>query len=191
MISLRRIREILDTEPAMTFNDLPDEELEGSLSFENVTFTYPNDDEPMLKNVTFEIAPGQMVGVVGATGAGKSTSSVNSTTFLIHRRDLSRLVARIFETSAREPYVKQFPLSCNVLFSLAEPLQIIFVKGKAMPACQKWNVQHGLPKPVNLSGAWKTNLRVRSKNEAPIFWWTKTTDVHCPWDCQQSPYPDF
>ena len=83
MISLRRIREILDTEPAMTFKDLPDEELEGSLSFENVTFTYPNDDEPMLKNVTFEIAPGQMVGVVGATGAGKST--------------LAQLIPRLFD----------------------------------------------------------------------------------------------
>ena len=82
MISLRRIREVLDTEPAMTFKDLPDEELEGSLSFENVTFTYPNDEEPMLKNVTFEVAPGQMVGVVGATGAGEvHSSSVNSTTF--------------------------------------------------------------------------------------------------------------
>ena len=83
MISLRRIREILDTEPAMTFKNLPDEELEGSLSFENVTFTYPNDDEPMLKNVTFDIAPGQMVGVVGATGAGKST--------------LAQLIPRLFD----------------------------------------------------------------------------------------------
>lgn len=73
MISLRRIREILDTEPAMTFKDVEDEELEGSLSFENVTFTYPNDEEPILKDVSFNIAPGEMVGVVGATGAGKST----------------------------------------------------------------------------------------------------------------------
>ena len=47
MISLRRIREILDTEPAMTFKDVEDEELEGSLSFENVTFTYP-----MMKNLS-------------------------------------------------------------------------------------------------------------------------------------------
>lgn len=49
MISMRRIREILDAEPAMTFKDIPDEELVGSLSFENVTFTYPMDKEPMLK----------------------------------------------------------------------------------------------------------------------------------------------
>ena len=83
MISLRRIREILDTEPAMTFEDVEDEELEGSLSFENVTFTYPNDEEPILKDVSFDIAAGEMVGVVGATGAGKST--------------LAQLIPRLFD----------------------------------------------------------------------------------------------
>jgi len=83
MISLRRIREILDTEPAMTFNDVEDEELEGSLSFKNVTFTYPNDEEPILKDVSFDIAAGEMVGVVGATGAGKST--------------LAQLIPRLFD----------------------------------------------------------------------------------------------
>ncbi len=83
MISLRRIREILDTEPAMTFKDVEDEDLEGSLSFENVTFTYPNDEEPILKDVSFDIAVGEMVGVVGATGAGKST--------------LAQLIPRLFD----------------------------------------------------------------------------------------------
>ncbi len=57
----------------MTFVDVPDEELNGSIVFDNVTFTYPHDTEPTLKNISFEIESGQMVGVVGATGAGKST----------------------------------------------------------------------------------------------------------------------
>ena len=83
IISIRRIKEVLATEPAMAFPDSPDEELEGSLSFEHVTFSYPNDDEPMLKDISFEVEPGQMIGVVGATGAGKST--------------LAQLIPRLFD----------------------------------------------------------------------------------------------
>ena len=83
IISIRRIKEVLATEPAMAFPDSPDEELEGSLSFEHVTFSYPNDDEPMLKDISFEVEPGQMIGVVGVTGAGKST--------------LAQLIPRLFD----------------------------------------------------------------------------------------------
>lgn len=83
MISMRRINEIMDTKPAMDFKDVPDEKLSGSLRFDHVTFTYPNDDEPMLKDVSFEVEAGQMVGVVGATGAGKST--------------LAQLIPRLFD----------------------------------------------------------------------------------------------
>ncbi|HFI0620183.1 TPA: ABC transporter ATP-binding protein [Streptococcus suis] len=82
-ISINRIAEVINTEPAMTFVDVPDEELNGSIVFDNVTFTYPHDTEPTLKNISFEIEPGQMVGVVGATGAGKST--------------LAQLIPRLFD----------------------------------------------------------------------------------------------
>ena len=82
-ISIKRIAEVLNTEPAMTFVDVPDEELNGSILFDNVTFTYPHDTEPTLKNISFEIESGQMVGVVGATGAGKST--------------LAQLIPRLFD----------------------------------------------------------------------------------------------
>ncbi|HEL1557482.1 TPA: ABC transporter ATP-binding protein [Streptococcus suis] len=82
-ISIKRITEVLNTEPAMTFADVPDEELNGKIVFDNVTFTYPHDTEPTLKNISFEIESGQMVGVVGATGAGKST--------------LAQLIPRLFD----------------------------------------------------------------------------------------------
>ena len=82
-ISIKRINEVLDTEPAMTFVDSPDEDLVGKIVFDKVSFTYPHDTEPTLKEISFEIEPGQMVGVVGATGAGKST--------------LAQLIPRLFD----------------------------------------------------------------------------------------------
>jgi len=83
LISIRRINGVLDTAPAMVFKDVPDEKLEGSLTFEHVTFTYPTDEEPILKDISFEVQAGQMIGVVGATGAGKST--------------LAQLIPRLFD----------------------------------------------------------------------------------------------
>lgn len=83
LISIRRINEVLDTAPTMVFKDVPDEKLEGSLTFEHVTFTYPTDEEPILKDISFEVQAGQMIGVVGATGAGKST--------------LAQLIPRLFD----------------------------------------------------------------------------------------------
>ncbi len=83
MISLKRIGEVLETEPAMTFQDGPLEDLSGDLVFDNVTFTYPHDTEPSLKNISFEAKSGEMIGIVGATGAGKST--------------LAQLIPRLFD----------------------------------------------------------------------------------------------
>lgn len=90
MVSIRRIKEVLDTEPAMTFKNEAEEDLEGSLVFDHVTFTYPTDTEPMLKDISFEVKPGEMIGVVGATGAGKST--------------LAQLIPRLFDP--QEGFIK-------------------------------------------------------------------------------------
>ncbi|WEV60968.1 ABC transporter ATP-binding protein [Streptococcaceae bacterium ESL0729] len=87
-ISIRRINEILKTEPEMYFKDGPAEDLEGSIEFDHVSFTYPNDDSPTLKDVSFKINPGQTVGVVGATGSGKTT--------------LAQLIPRLFDPSKGE-----------------------------------------------------------------------------------------
>lgn len=62
------------------------EAAEGEISFHNVTFSYPNSSEPVLKNISFNIKSGEKLAIMGATGAGKST--------------LLQLIPRFFEASS-------------------------------------------------------------------------------------------
>jgi ATP-binding cassette subfamily B multidrug efflux pump len=74
--SAQRILEVLDAEP--TVQDQADAneltEVEGRIRFENVTFSYDGDGgEPVLRDVSFSVEPGETVAIIGATGSGKST----------------------------------------------------------------------------------------------------------------------
>lgn len=83
-VSLRRIQEIMDTQPDVVFNEkAPEDVLGGSIEFDDVSFTYPAGTKPVLKHISFKVQPGQMVGIVGATGSGKTT--------------LAQLLARLYD----------------------------------------------------------------------------------------------
>lgn len=73
-VSLGRIKEVLDTKPDLTFDPkAPEVELDGAVEFDNVSFAYPGAEHETLKNISFKVAPGELIGVIGATGSGKST----------------------------------------------------------------------------------------------------------------------
>lgn len=69
-----RIFYILDVEPVIknSLNAKPIGKIEGNVEFENVTFSYDDENE-VLKNVSFKVSKGEKIALVGATGAGKST----------------------------------------------------------------------------------------------------------------------
>lgn len=69
-----RVFEILDEpEEKQEANPIPlPEKVEGRVSFENVSFAY-TPDRPLIENFNVEVKPGQMVAIVGPTGAGKTT----------------------------------------------------------------------------------------------------------------------
>ena len=130
-ISIKRINEVLDTEPAMTFVDSPDEDLIGKIVFDNVSFTYPHDTEPTLKNVSFEIEPGQMVGVVGATGAGKST--------------LAQLIPRLFDPQEGSVFIGGRNVKDINQKTLRQTVSIVLQKAILFSGTIADNLRQGAP----------------------------------------------
>lgn len=74
MASTERIVEFMDQKEELPDPDEPvkAQEVQGSIRFEGVCFEY-EEGHPVLQDVSFEVKPGEMVAIVGATGAGKST----------------------------------------------------------------------------------------------------------------------
>ncbi|MBX4266920.1 ABC transporter ATP-binding protein [Clostridium estertheticum] len=74
-ISANRIQEILDEEPIIKnpINGIKDTDINGTIEFNNVTFTYPDGEIPVLRDISFTAVKGETVAFIGSTGSGKST----------------------------------------------------------------------------------------------------------------------
>ena len=92
MASYKRYQAIMSVKPAIY--DLPDhipaeqlpEQMSGTVEIRDLTFAFPGEDKPALKNINLTMKPGQMIGVLGKTGSGKST--------------LANLLLRLFDPPA-------------------------------------------------------------------------------------------
>ncbi|MGY3778552.1 ABC transporter ATP-binding protein [Isobaculum melis] len=111
-ISLGRLQEIMSTEPDITYDEnAPMVDLPGSVEFKHVTFTYPGDEVPTLKDISFKIEPGEMIGIVGATGAGKST--------------LAQLIPRLYDPTEGEVLVGEIDLKKMNKKNLRESVALV------------------------------------------------------------------
>jgi len=74
-VSAERIGEVLDTTSSMErpANGVTDFPAPGAVAFDDVEFTYPGADSPVLTGISFAAEPGETVAIVGSTGAGKTT----------------------------------------------------------------------------------------------------------------------
>ena len=86
LVSLGRVNEVLSTENTiMDKEECVDVPKEGVLSFNDVSFKYPNAEENVLEHIGFKALPGETVAFIGSTGSGKST--------------IVKLIPRLFDVS--------------------------------------------------------------------------------------------
>ncbi len=119
--SLKRISELLHAKVEVI--DSPEvqdvEALQGGIEFRNLTFSYPGEGPAVLKNISFSIKPGENIGIIGRTGAGKTTLvdlilrtyNVPEGTVFLDGRDITTIPIRTVRENAA--YVPQD----NFLFS--------------------------------------------------------------------------
>jgi ATP-binding cassette subfamily B protein len=128
-----RIVEVLDTDtsvPAPAPDDMVTHMAErGTLELEGVEYSYPGADEPVLRNVSFRVQPGQTVAVVGSTGAGKST--------------LVNLVPRLFDVTAGEVRVGGVDVRSLAPDQLWSVIGLVPQKAFLFSGTVRSNLQHG------------------------------------------------
>ncbi|MBR1925964.1 MAG: ABC transporter ATP-binding protein [Clostridia bacterium] len=72
-VSAKRIREVLDSKSSIMNGTIKDVEDLGTIEFKNVCFSYPENKEETLKNISFKLNKAETLAIIGSTGSGKST----------------------------------------------------------------------------------------------------------------------
>ncbi|HEY8395397.1 MAG TPA: ABC transporter ATP-binding protein, partial [Bacilli bacterium] len=72
LVSATRVFEFLDEEEDTGLGKVTDLKLKGEVEFQNIRFKY-DEDNYVLKDISFKVKPGQFIGLVGKTGSGKTT----------------------------------------------------------------------------------------------------------------------
>ena len=129
----RRVLALLDIRPEVT--DAPDAKPlpgrpRGHLVFERVSFAYRG-GEPVLREVSLDVRPGETVALVGASGAGKTT--------------LASLVVRFYDPGAGRITLDGFDLRALTLRSLRESVALVLQDPIIFGASIRENIAYGRP----------------------------------------------
>ncbi len=109
--SQKRINEFLKTTTDIVSEKNIEKEIAGRVRFNNVSFTYPDTGIQALKNISFDIEPGQSLAIIGTTGSGKST--------------ISNLVTRLYDATSGEVLIDEVPIKHYDLNSLRSQLGVV------------------------------------------------------------------
>ncbi|MCD8509627.1 MAG: ABC transporter ATP-binding protein/permease [Bacillus sp. (in: Bacteria)] len=107
------------------------ERLEGHVQFINVTHRYDSEDELALKNISFDAPPGKTIGLIGATGSGKTS--------------ITQLISRFYEPNRGEILIDGYPLQRYALKSVRHNIGVVLQESFLFSSSIKDNISYGAP----------------------------------------------
>ncbi len=127
-----RVLNVLDTSPEI--RDRPDAvpapAFRGAVRFENVSFAY-DPERPVLQNVSFEVAAGQRVALVGPSGSGKST--------------LVSLLLRLYDPAGGHILIDGYDIRAFSLASLRAQVSVVLQESVLFAVSVRENIAYGSP----------------------------------------------
>lgn len=129
-VSAKRIMRVLNTEPGIQNHPKEGaEEKEKSVVFDNVTFVYPDGEEAVLQNVSFEAYAGQTVAFIGSTGSGKST--------------LIKLIPRFYDVTSGKVLVNGVDVREMDMYALRDKIGYVSQKANLFSGTIADNIRFG------------------------------------------------
>ena len=128
-ISADRINEVLSTKTKIKNGKVKKSEETGTLEFKNVSFKYPDSDEPVLENISFKANKGETIAIIGSTGSGKST--------------LVNLIPRFYDVTSGSILIDGIDVKDYDLNSLYDRLGYVPQKAVMFNGTIKYNVSYG------------------------------------------------
>ena len=130
LASTTRVLDLLDTEVGIVEGEMSLKSVRGNLGFEGISFTYP-EREDVLKSINLEVPAGKTVGLVGATGSGKTT--------------LIRLLLRFHDPAKGRATMDGHDVRDLTLDSLRGNISLVSQTTTLFPGTVRDNVLYGRP----------------------------------------------
>ena len=130
MASVKRVNEILDTDPVIVSGSVTEADSDIAVSFENVSFKYPGSiGKPILSDVSFKVRRGETFAIIGATGSGKTS--------------LVRLIPRFYDATEGEIRIDGVPVKELDLDYLRHKISYVMQKSELFSGTVAENIRWG------------------------------------------------
>lgn len=127
-----RLTEILDTKEDIQESDNPiEKDIEGHVTFNDVSLTYTKDDDSALKHINFDAPRGKVIGLIGATGSGKTS--------------ITQLITRFYEPESGEVLIDDKPVADYGLNSLRRAIGFVLQEPFLFSTTIRENIAYGNP----------------------------------------------